>query len=116
VRLPSSYSTNTHQAGGYADCTTLSSCLEVSRIPGEFDIRQACAIIISSLYHDLITAYGQRGFKPCTGSECDVVILVDTVPAHPDSSYQLSVFVQRDAAGKDLGAILEGRNTTAGAS
>ena len=116
MRLPPSYSTNTHQAAGYADCATFSSCLEVSRIPGEFDIRQACAIIISSLYHDLITAYGQRGFKPCTGSECDVVVLVDTVPADPDSSYQLSVFEQRDAAGKDLGATLEASNSITGTS
>src|SRR5438128_629941 len=80
--------------------------LEVSRIPGEFDKRQAC-ITISSPYHDLIRAYSQRGFKSCTGPERHVIVLVDTVPAHPCASYQLPVFVQGDAASKDLGAVLE---------
>ena len=85
----------------------LSSRLQVASIPGEFDIRQACATIISSLYHDLIRTYSRRGFKALTGPERHVVVLVDTVPTYPHASYQLPVFVQRDTASKDLGAILD---------
>ena len=80
----------------------LSPRLKVSRIPREFDKWQARVP-----YHDLIRAYGRRGCKPLTGPERHVVVLVDTVPAHPSASYQLPVFVQGDAASKDLGAVLE---------
>ena len=88
------------------------SRLEIGRIPGEFDKWQT-RLIISSLYHDLIRAYRRRGFKPLTGSKGDVIVLVNPIPTHPHASYQLPVFVQRDAASKDLSAILHARDILA---
>src|SRR2546421_11133183 len=87
-REPHDSRLRTSSGGGLGSRAALSSRLKVSRIPGEFDKWQARVS-----YHNLIRAYSQRGFKPCTGSERDVVILVDTITAHPYASYQLPVFV-----------------------
>ena len=88
-----------------SDHAVLSPHLQVRRIPGQFDKRQARSPDL-----DLIRADSRRGRKPLTSFKGDVVILVDTIPADPHASHQLSVFVQRHATSKDLGAILDARD------
>ena len=85
------------------------------RIPWKFDKWQA-RLTIPSLDHDLIRAYSLRSLEPFTGPERYVIILIDPIPAHPYSPHQLSVFVQRNTARKNLGAALQARDPRIAAS
>ena len=76
--------------------------LEVGGLPWQFDERQA-----RPAYDDLIRTDSRRSFEPSAGTERNIVVLVDTIPAHPDAPHQLSILVQRHAARKDLGTILQ---------